>query len=292
MKRITKYGKIIDVIFSASVITDYDDNLKSVAITERDITQQKKAGLEIKQLNAELARHIEELQVTNQELESFSYSVSHDLRAPIRAINGYARIILERYAGQSDKELKRLLVIIETNALKMGVLVDDLLAFSKLGKRAVTKTAFDFNGMVNRVVADCMAAGECHAHISILPLKSTEGDESLLRQVFANLASNAIKYSAKKAAPVIEIGFSENDDEYIYYVKDNGSGFNMAYVHKLFGVFQRLHNDEQFEGTGVGLAIVQRIVAKHGGRVWAEGKEGEGATFYFSLPRPASLIVK
>ena len=286
MKRITKYGRMIDVVFSASVITDPNNNLKSVAITERDITLQKKADREIKLLNAELTRHVEELQVSNNELESFSYSISHDLRAPIRAINGYAHIILEEYSGAFDEELKRLFGIIETNGIKMGALVDDLLAFSQLGRRTVTKKIFDFNRMINRVVDDFMAVSDPRLHISILPLKSTEGDEALLHQVFVNLVSNAIKYSSKKERSVIDIGCSENEQEYTYYVKDNGTGFNMAYVHKLFGVFQRLHKNNEFEGTGVGLAIVQRIVAKHGGRVWAEGKEDEGATFYFSLPRP------
>jgi len=286
MKRITKYGKMIDVVFSASVITDPNDNLKSVAITERDITQQKKADREIKLLNGELTRHVEELQVSNKELESYSYSISHDLRAPLRVINAYANIILEDYAGQFDGELKRLFGNIEITAIKMGTLVDDLLAFSQLGRRAVTKKVLDFNKMVHRVVDDVTAAGNPDLHISIGPLKSTEGDETLLHQVFVNLVSNAVKYSSKKESSIIDIGCSENDQEYTYYVKDNGTGFNMEYVDKLFGVFQRLHKNDEFEGTGVGLAIVQRIVAKHGGRVWAEGKEGVGATFYFSLPRP------
>ena len=290
MKRITKYGKMIDVVFSASVITDANNNLKSVAITERDITLQKKSDQEIQQLNDELTRHIDELQVTNQEMESFSYSVSHDLRAPIRCINGYSHIILEAYQGRFDEELNRLFGIIMDNSKKMGSLVDDLLAFSRLGKRSISKGTIDFNELVHRVVTDIgVAGGNPGSHINIGPLKSTQGDQTLLYQVFMNLISNAIKYSGKKGNPVIDIGCTEQEDEYIYYVKDNGSGFNMAHAHKLFGVFQRLHNNNEFEGTGVGLAIVHRIIAKHGGRVWAEGKEGEGATFYFSLPAPANV---
>jgi len=287
MKRITKYGKMIDVVFSASVITDPNDNLKSVAITERDITAQKKSDQEIQQLNNELTRHIDELQVINQEMESFSYSVSHDLRAPIRCINGYSHIILDAYREHFDEELNRLFGIILENSKKMGALVDDLLAFSRLGKRGLSKGRIDIDEVAHRVVTDIGVAGaRLNARINIGPLKPTEGDQTLLYQVFMNLVSNAIKYSGKKENPVIDIGCTEQGNEYIYYVKDNGSGFNMKHAHKLFGVFQRLHNNNEFEGTGVGLAIVQRIVAKHGGRVWAESVEGEGATFYFSLPAP------
>jgi PAS domain S-box-containing protein len=253
----------------------------------RDITQQKKADREIQQLNDELTRHIDELQMINHEMEAFSYSVSHDLRAPIRCINGYTHILQEEYGKGFDKEAKRLFGIVMDNAKKMGTLVDDLLAFSRLGKRAISKRMVDFNGMAEQVVNDIRTAGaNPAAKINIGPLKTAEGDYTLLYQVFMNLISNAVKYSGKKEQPVIDIGCTETDNEYIYYVKDNGTGFNMKHVHKLFGVFQRLHNNNEFEGTGVGLAIVQRIVAKHGGRVWAEGIEGEGATFYFSLPAP------
>jgi light-regulated signal transduction histidine kinase (bacteriophytochrome) len=253
----------------------------------RDITQQKKADREIQQLNDELTRHIDELQVINHEMEAFSYSVSHDLRAPIRCINGYTHIIEEEYGKGFDEEAKRLFGIIMNNAKKMGTLVDDLLAFSRLGKRAISKRTVDFNGMAAQVVTDIKTAGGMgNAQINIGPLKATEGDYTLLYQVFMNLISNAVKYSGKKAHPVIDIGCTETGNEYIYFVKDNGTGFNMKHAHKLFGVFQRLHNNNEFEGTGVGLAIVQRIVTRHGGRVWAEGVDGEGATFYFSLPAP------
>lgn len=289
MNRITKYGKMIDVAFSASVIADPDGKLKSVVITEREITQQKKARQEIQQLNEDLKSNVTQLELTNHELESFSYSISHDLRAPLRAINAYSHIILDEYDGKFDEEMKRLFGIVRSNAGKMGVLIDDLLAFSRLGKKSIAKVSLDFNKLVRQVVVELEGPGNSNAGISIHFLKSTEGDPALLYQVFTNLISNAIKYSGKKQTPLIEIGFSEDADEYIYYVKDNGTGFNMDYSHKLFGVFQRLHSGEEFEGTGVGLAIVKRVIEKHGGRVWAEGQLGQGATFYFSLPKPLSI---
>jgi PAS domain S-box-containing protein len=285
MQRITKHGKMIDVIFSASVITDPNGNLKSVAITEREITQQKKADMEIRQLNADLESNVAQLKATNNELESFSYSVSHDLRAPLRSINGYARIILEDHPAQLDGEVNRLFGIIQGNAKKMGTLIDDLLAFSRLGRRKLSKVPVNFSELAQKVLKDLDEDGNGRARIHIGSLPAAEGDPALLYQVLVNLVSNAIKYSGKRPAPEIGIGSSESDDEYIYYVRDNGTGFNMAYAHKLFGVFQRLHSNEDFEGTGVGLAIVQRIVVRHGGRVWAEGQPDEGATFYFSLPK-------
>lgn len=287
-KRITKYGKIIDVLFSASVITDAHNNLKSVAITERDITKQKKSELEIKQLNTDLKKNVAQLEVTNKELESFSYSVSHDLRAPLRAINGYSKIIQEEFNTQLDDELRRLLVIIQNNAKKMGVLIDDLLAFSKLGRKEIIKTSIDTNEMVKQIIEDMKGSMKHNAKLCVNNLPLAEGDYTLLYQVFVNLISNSIKYSSKKDTPQIEINSFEKEDAYIFYVRDNGSGFNMDYAHKLFGVFQRLHTDDEFEGTGVGLAIVQRVIVKHGGSVWAEGEIDKGATFYFSLPKPVT----
>jgi PAS domain S-box-containing protein len=284
-KRITKYGKIIDVVFSASVITDGNNMLKSVAITERDITRQKKSEKEIQQLNAELKKNVVQLEATNKELGSFSYSVSHDLRAPLRNINGYANIILQEYQTQFDEELKRLFGIIQNSAKKMGVLIDDLLAFSKLGRKEVVKTSIDTANMVQQILRELEPTIKPHVRIQVQELQAVEGDYALLYQVFVNLIANAIKYSSRKAAPHIEINSIAGQEEYVFYVKDNGSGFNQEYAHKLFGVFQRLHSPEEFEGTGVGLAIVQRVIAKHGGRVWAEGELNKGATFYFSLPR-------
>jgi len=251
----------------------------------RDITRQKKADFEIKELNRNLERNIAQLQLTNRELEAFSYSVSHDLRAPLRSINGYAQMIQEDHAHAFNNEAKRMLNVISKNAQKMGMLIDDLLAFSRMGRKEITRVPVEFNKLVEPIIAELKNSTPEKTKITVHSLHNTQGDPSLLSQVYMNLISNAIKYSAKKDAPEVEIGSIEKEDEIIYYVKDNGAGFDMQYAHKLFGVFQRLHSNEDFEGTGVGLAIVQRIIVKHGGKVWAEAKPGEGAAFYFSLPK-------
>jgi PAS domain S-box-containing protein len=257
----------------------------------RDITRQKKTDLEINQLNLNLERNIAQLQLTNKELESFSYSVSHDLRAPLRSINGYAQMIQEDHPLACDDEAKRMLNVIRNNAKKMGVLIDDLLAFSRMGRKELAMLPINFNKLVEPIIAEGIINAPANTRITVRPLHNTQGDPALLSQVYINLISNAIKYSAKKDIPDIEIGSEEKEDEYVYYVKDHGAGFDMQYAHKLFGVFQRLHSNEEFEGTGVGLAIVQRIIVKHGGKVWAEGKLGEGATFYFSLPKINNLPI-
>jgi PAS domain S-box-containing protein len=253
----------------------------------RDITQQQKNEQEIKQLNTDLQRNVAQLELTNKELESFSYSVSHDLRAPLRSINGYSQIIQEEYSAQMGDEPKRLFGIIRNNAKKMGTLIDDLLSFARMGKKEVVRVPIDFTKLVEPIITEQKNAAKNKVNISLQPLAAATGDPVLLAQVFVNLISNAIKYSAKAEHPAVEIGSYDKGEELVYYVKDNGAGFDMNYAHKLFGVFQRLHSHSEFEGTGVGLAIVQRIVVKHGGRVWAEGKVDEGAAFYFSLPKIA-----
>lgn len=253
-------------------------------INARDITQHKTVAGQIKQLNDELQRNLVQLEVTNKELESFSYSVSHDLRAPVRSLNGYSKILQEDYNDKLDDEGRRLLQIIQSNADKMGQLIDDLLSFSKLGKKEIMKTEINTEKLVDNVLTDIATTMPHSASIVRTQLVNTRADHALLTQVWINLLSNAIKYSSKKPSPRVEVGSYQTDDETIFYVRDNGAGFSMDYAHKLFGVFQRLHKASDFEGTGVGLAIVQRIIVKHGGRVWAEGKEGEGATFYFALP--------
>lgn len=255
----------------------------------RDITRQKKADFEIKQLNINLERNIAQLQLTNKELESFSYSVSHDLRAPLRGINGYAQMIQDDHAQSFNDEAKRMFNVIRKNAKKMGMLIDDLLAFSRMGRKEITRVPIDFNKLVEPIVADLKQTAPGNTNVTVHALPEIQGDPALLAQVYTNLISNAIKYSAKKTQPAIEIGAQEKEDEFVFYVKDNGAGFDMQYAHKLFGVFQRLHSNDEFEGTGVGLAIVQRIVVKHGGKVWAEGKVNEGAAFYFSLPKTYNL---
>jgi light-regulated signal transduction histidine kinase (bacteriophytochrome) len=220
----------------------------------------------------------------NKELESFSYSVSHDLRAPLRALSGYSRILEDDFAHSLNEEANRLLKKIQNNAQRMGTLIDDLLAFSRLGKREVQKSLVNMEELTREVVYEIESDNSHRTTITINELPPAYGDHSLIRQVLANLISNAVKYSSKCESPKVIIGAIDETDKCVYYVKDNGVGFSMEHANKLFGVFQRLHSNEEFEGTGVGLANVQRIILKHGGSVWAEAQPGEGATFYFSLP--------
>jgi two-component system sensor histidine kinase/response regulator len=242
------------------------------------------ADQRIRELNADLQNHLQQLELINKELESFSYSISHDLRAPLRSIHGYAKILEEDYKETLDDEAKRLLTIIQQNADKMGNLINSLLELSRLGRKEVRKTTVDTDEIVQAVIRDINSSSPNHAHIICEGLPTVQGDYTLLTQVFFNLISNAVKYSSKKEKPVIEIKAEKNDKEVLFYVKDNGAGFNMQYADKLFGVFQRLHTNDEFEGVGVGLAIIQRIVHKFGGKVWADAKKDEGATFYFTLP--------
>jgi signal transduction histidine kinase len=221
------------------------------------------------------------LEAANRELESFSYSVSHDLRAPLRAIDGYARMLEEDHTERLDDEARRLLGVVRASAKRMGQLIDDLLTFSRLGRQQAASAPVDMARLAQQVVHELR--GERSVQCS--PLPGMLGDGSLLKQVWVNLIGNALKYSAKKADARVEIGAREEGRENVYWVRDNGAGFDMRYADKLFGVFQRLHSTEEFEGTGVGLAIVQRIIARHGGRVWAEGRPGDGACFYFALPK-------
>lgn len=253
----------------------------------RDITEQKKAKEKINQLNKNLEQQLEQIENTNKELESFSYSVSHDLRAPIRAINGFSKIVEKKYGPQFDEEGKDLLNTITKESIKMGRLIDDLLAFSRLGKKEIEKTTVDMTALAKDVVDEVLKLSEekYSAKVTVGNLLPSACDKTLIRQIFVNLLSNALKFSHKKPNPVIEIDSKDEKDSVVYYVKDNGAGFDMKFYDKLFGVFQRLHNPEEFTGTGIGLAIVKRIIIRHGGKVWAEGKVNEGATFYFSLPK-------
>lgn len=253
-------------------------------VNARDITETKIADEQIHQLNKQLQHNITQLELTNKELESFSYSISHDLRAPLRALNGFAKIIEEEYISKLDHEAKRLLHHIQDNAVRMGMLIDDLLAFSRLGRKEVNHSLTDMRYMAEMAATECRQQFQNAALINIADLPPVLADHALMKQVWLNLISNAFKYSSKKLEPRIEIGWKKTKNTIHYYVKDNGVGFDMKYAEKLFGVFQRLHSDKQFEGTGVGLAIVHRIITKHGGQVWAEAKENEGAIFYFTVP--------
>lgn len=234
----------------------------------------------------ELSKKTEQLQLANKELETFSYSVSHDLRAPLRAINGFVKILLEDNKDKLDEEGKRICNIIETNAMKMGQLIDDLLSFSRLGRSEIRQMTVDMDNLVQQTVSELIQnETKKRINFNLGTLPKALCDLNLIRQVWINLLSNAIKYSSLNEEINIQIGSSTSDNEIVYFVRDNGIGFDMNYAHKLFGVFQRLHNMKEFEGTGVGLAIVQQIVHRHGGRVWAEGNVGKGAIFYFSLPK-------
>lgn len=236
----------------------------------RDITQRK---------NAE-----EQLQAVNKELEAFSYSVSHDLRAPLRAVNGFSDMLLQQYNASLDDNAKRLLRIIKTNAISMGQLIDDLLQFSRIGRKEVTPSQTNMQSLVQSVISELTQnEPEKAACITTHKLPNVFCDSQLMKQVWLNLISNALKYSSKKENPQIEIGAEIKNDKIIFHVKDNGAGFDMQYAGKLFGVFQRLHSQKEFEGNGVGLALVQRIITKHGGNVWAQAEIDKGATFFFSL---------
>lgn len=225
------------------------------------------------------------LQEVNKELEAFTYTVSHDLRAPLRAINGFTAILMDEHAAELSPEAKSYLIRVADSGKHMGTLVDDLLAFSRLSRQAIRKSSVNTTELVHTVwsrLADDL--GERTVDFQVEPLPLTEADPILLEQVFTNFLSNALKYSAKRKHTTIEVGTEKGGSgEIVFYVRDNGVGFDMRYVDKLFGVFQRLHKAEDYEGTGVGLAIVQRIVQRHGGRVWAKGEPDQGATFYFTL---------
>jgi signal transduction histidine kinase len=233
-------------------------------------------------LHGRLAERSAALAAANRELESFSYSVSHDLRAPLRAIDGYARMLEEDYASRLDTEARRLIGVVRSNVARMHALIEGLLAFSRLARAQPRLQGLDMERLARDVAAELRPDARSTFECSALP--AAAGEPMLIRQVWANLIGNAFKYSAKKPAPRIEIGGRSEPHESLYWVRDNGAGFDMQHAGKLFGVFQRLHRADEFEGTGIGLALVQRIVARHGGRVWAEARPDEGACFYFTLP--------
>ena len=275
-------GQFLDALVSIEMI-DFNDK-KCLLSAAMDITRRKEAEEEITHLNAELKKHVEQLQAVNKELEAFTYSVSHDLRAPLRIISGYAEIILQDSKAQMDTETQKNLDVIKQNAQKMGQLIDDLLDLSRLGRKELVMHKVNMDEVVTTVIDEQESLFEgFHAEIKRETLLPANCDKNLITLVWSNLLSNAIKYSAGMEKPEITIGSFHKEEEVIYFIKDNGVGFDMKYADKLFGVFQRLHKMTEFEGTGVGLAVVQRIVLKHGGRVWAEAEVDKGATFYFSL---------
>lgn len=268
-----------------------DDKKTVVGIfgISRDITELKLAEDKINELNRDLERRVEErteqLEAANKELEAFSYSVSHDLRTPLRAIDGFSRILIDDYNDKLDDEGRRLLGVVRDNTSRMGQLIDDILKFSRTGRVELNFSQTDMSHLVREVFDELRSAGgDGKLSLEVGTLPNALCDSAMMRQVFVNLLSNAIKFSRSKPEPKISVGGRVEGGEAVYYVKDNGVGFDMQYSGKLFGVFQRLHGVTEFEGTGIGLAIVKRVITRHGGRVWAEGVLGEGATIYFALP--------
>lgn len=237
----------------------------------------------------DLARHAlslrAELEAANKELETFSYSVSHDLRSPLRAINGFAKALIEDYGSTMPEEARRYLLNIENGALRMGALIDDLLSFSRLSRLDLTRTNVDMNAMVHGVWNElAQERVDRDVDFNSPQLPGIEADRALIKQVLINLLSNALKFTSQREKTIVSISFTSSDTETIFCVHDNGVGFDVRYADKLFGPFQRLHKAKDFPGTGIGLALVQRIVHRHGGRVWAESELDKGASFYFSIP--------
>jgi PAS domain S-box-containing protein len=279
-------GQKIEVEFVSNVYSV--NGRKVIQCNVRDVTARRKAEEAVRRLNAELEQRViqrtAELQEANKELEAFSYSVSHDLRAPLRAMDGFSQAVLEDYGPQLPEEGRRGLQTIREEAQKMGTLIDDLLTFSRLSRLPLQKQKVNNDKLVRSVVDDLSAQQtKRQIEVRVGELPESVGDPALLKQVWINLLSNAFKYTRHRAAALVEAGCLRESGEDIYFVRDNGTGFDMRYASKLFGVFQRLHRAEDYEGTGVGLAIVQRIVHRHGGRVWADAAVNRGATFFFTL---------
>jgi light-regulated signal transduction histidine kinase (bacteriophytochrome) len=250
----------------------------------RDATEKRAEQERVRLLNEELQRANQQLEATNRELEAFSYSVSHDLRAPLRAMDGFSRILLEEEAARLSADGQRRLRLIRDNAQQMGELISDLLTFSRLSRQPLNRRPVAPAAVARQALADLQA--ECDGRpleLSIPELPACQADPSLLKLVFVNLLSNALKFTRGREPAVIEVGYREDGGQPVYFVKDNGVGFDMRYKDKLFGVFQRLHRAEEYPGTGVGLATVQRIVHRHDGRVWGEAEVDRGATLYFTL---------
>lgn len=285
-----KYGNTIYVNSQFQIKYDAKGMPASIIGFNQDITKQKEAELKIMQLTQTLEKKVAErtsqLEQSIKELESFSYSVSHDLRAPLRVINGYSKLLMDEHHDTLEPEAIDYIRTVNENAIQMGQLIEDLLNLSRLGLESLDKTEVDMKTLVEMTLYEHKLSHEnTPDNITIGDLHPAVCSRNLMKQVWVNLLTNAIKYSSKKENPSIQISSYITEGEIVYFIKDNGAGFDMKFADRLFGVFQRLHNKQDFEGTGVGLALVHRIISRHGGRVWAEGVPDKGATFYFTLPR-------
>jgi PAS domain S-box-containing protein len=282
---IRKDGSIFPVLLSATAVYDKENKVSVIRTTIIDHTERRRHEDEIMKLNTILQEHGYNLEYSNKELEAFIFSVSHDLRAPLRAINGFSKILMDDYNDKLDMEGRKMLHTVWDNANRMKQLIDDLLRLSRAGRQELTYSKIDMQALFTSMIEETRQQfPEKNIVIKMNALPVAYGDLALLKQVITNLLSNAVKFSGKRTISEIEVGFERNNNEITFFVKDNGTGFDMQYSHELFGVFRRLANAEDFEGTGVGLALVKRIIDKHGGRVWAFSEPDKGATFYFTLP--------
>lgn len=296
IENITKHGKSITCEWHDTILKDGEGNFNGVLSMIFEITKRVKDEDEIKKLNEELENGVQkrtvQLEMANKELESFSYSVSHDLKVPLRAITGFSEILLNKYSSKLDQKGNKLIKDIFDNCQKMDNLINGILSLSKMNRKELDKIKLDLNLISKSVLNDLeneTSVSEYSDYFNrvnflLHDLPIAKGDPVLIQQVFQNLLSNAIKFSRHKESPLIEIGFIIKYNATIYFIRDNGIGFDMKYSNKLFGIFQRLHSSKDYEGNGIGLAIVHHIIRKHQGNVWVESSPGEGTTFFFTLP--------
>ncbi|MEI9475423.1 MAG: ATP-binding protein [Deltaproteobacteria bacterium] len=297
ISQVLKTKRMVSVVYELPMPTgeqSYEARLlplleRQVVVVVRDISERRRSEEEIKKLNKDLELRAMELETINMELKAFNYSVSHDLRVPLLVIGGFSRKLLEKYSAQLDTKGQQFVDTIYRNTQNMQQLIDDLLTFSNLDNRKMKVSEVNMGELAKAVFEELRDLDPGRALV-LKTLPQVYGDKAMIRQVFVNLLSNAFKFTRPKGSGVIEIGSMTEENKAVYYVRDNGIGFDMQDANKLFNVFQRLHSPDEVEGTGVGLAIVKRIIIRHGGWVWAEGRVNEGATFYFSLPmeKPAA----